>query len=71
MYFFPDVEQMVYCCMSVWEGALSRDIVLKDCKGLTNASEHTQPGGSTSKPQMEKALPVCVQIKTYKITWAL
>lgn len=57
--------------MSVWEGAFSRDIVLKDCKGFTNASEHAQPGSSTSKLQMEKALPVRVQIKTYKITWAL
>lgn len=71
VFFFSDAEQMAYCCMPVWEGALCRDIVLKDCKGLTNASEHAQPWGSTSKLQMEKALPVCVQIKTYKITWAL
>jgi hypothetical protein len=71
VFFFPEAEQMTYCPKSVWEEGFTWDTVPKDYEKLTNASEHAQPGGSTWEPQIEKALSVHVQIKTYKITWVL
>lgn len=72
VFFLPlDAEQMAYCSKSVWEGASTWDTVSKDYEKLANASEHAQPGGSTCELQREKALSVHVQIKTYKITWAV